>query len=50
MMMMMMMMMIMMAMMLIYDQVLVTDAIAGLGLKEGYFFKSGQQKAQVDIL
>ena len=31
-------------------QVLVTDAIAGLGLKEGDTFKSGQQKAEVDIL
>ena len=29
-------------------QVLVTDAIAGLGLGEGTFFKSGQQEAQVD--
>ena len=28
-------------------QVLVTDAIAGLGLKEGALFKSGQQIAQV---
>jgi len=27
--------------------VLVTDAIAGLGLREGTFFKSGQQEAQV---
>ena len=25
-----------------------TDAIAGLGLGEGTFFKSGQQEAQVD--
>ena len=30
-------------------QVLVTDAIAGLGLGEGTLFKSGQQEAQVDI-
>ena len=39
-----------MTMMMTNGQVLVTDAIAGLGLKEGDFFRSGQQEAQVDNL